>query len=146
MIKLAGYLPLGQADIALYGPFKPSLIYYLKRPVDTFSAISQFIVGANPSGHKQYLFADDIRMKDFTDRTDLKFNQLFREGDWALYELTNGYAARPRPLQDIFKMMLEAHQSLTATNPSFGPLTVPLGGGNADWYKNEKVEQLLEKP
>jgi len=138
MVKLAGYLPDNHEEIALYGPFKPSLIYYLKRPIDTFSSLGQFVVGRTASGRKQLVFGDDAHMKDFERRPDLKLTILYREGKWAIYELTNGYAARPRSLEESFKMILKAGQSLSATN-QFGPLTVPLGGGDADWYKEKKV-------
>lgn len=137
MVKLAGYLPDCHEEVALYGPFKPSLVYYLKRPVDTFSDIGQFFTGTAPSHRKQLIFGDDQHMKDFERRPDLKLTVLFREGKWAVYELTNGYAARPRSLEESFKMILKAGESLAASN-KFGPLTVPLGGGDADWYKKAK--------
>jgi 4-amino-4-deoxy-L-arabinose transferase-like glycosyltransferase len=146
MIKVASYLPNCREEVALYGPFRPSLPYYLKRPVDTISHIEQFVVATDPlpddglsygptkSGRKQIVIGDDGHMKDFAARPELKLVELFREGDWAVYELTNGYASRPKSLEESFKWMLHAGQSFTSSN-DFGPLTVPAGGGDVDWYR-----------
>ncbi|MFA7339545.1 MAG: glycosyltransferase family 39 protein [Candidatus Obscuribacterales bacterium] len=150
MKAVASYIPDCHEEIALYGAFKPSLMTYLKRPVDTMSHIDQFIVvndplpddglsyGPTKSGRKQLIIGDDKHMKDFAARPDLKLSEMFREGDWAIYELTNGYAARPKSLEESFKWMLHAGQSFTSSN-SFGPLTVPLGGGDPDWYRRKSA-------
>jgi 4-amino-4-deoxy-L-arabinose transferase-like glycosyltransferase len=148
MKAVASNIPDCREEIALYGAFKPSLMTYLKRPVDTMSHIDQFIVATDPlpddglsygptkSGRKQLIIGDDKHMKDFAARPELKLVELFREGDWAIYELTNGYAARPKSLEESFKWMLHAGQSFTSSN-NFGPLTVPLGGGDPDWYRRK---------
>lgn len=149
MVKVASYLPNCLEEVALYGPFRPSLPYYLKRPIDTVSHINQFVAvtealpddglsyGPTKSGRKQIVIGDDSHMKDFAARPDLKLVELFREGDWAVYELVNGYAARPKSLEESFKWMLHAGQSLTSDN-EFGPLTVPSGGGDIDWHRAKK--------
>jgi 4-amino-4-deoxy-L-arabinose transferase-like glycosyltransferase len=151
MKVVASYIPDCREEIALYGAFKPSLMHYLKRPVDTMSHIDQFILATEPlpddglsygptkSGRKQLIIGDDKHMKDFAARPELKLREMFREGDWAIYELTNGYAARPKSLEESFKWMLHAGQSFTSSN-NFGPLTVPLGGGDPDWYRRQKAK------
>lgn len=151
MKAVASCIPDCREEIALYGAFKPSLMTYLKRPVDTMSHIDQFIVVTDPlpddglsygptkSGRKQLIIGDDKHMKDFAARPELKLSEKFREGDWAIYELTNGYAARPKSLEESFKLMLQAGQSFTSSN-SFGPLTVPLGGGDPDWYRHKSAK------
>jgi 4-amino-4-deoxy-L-arabinose transferase-like glycosyltransferase len=150
MKVVASYIPDCREEIALYGAFKPSLMHYLKRPVDTMSHIDQFILATEPlpddglsygptkSGRKQLIIGDDKHMKDFAARPELKLREMFRKGDWAIYELTNGYAARPKSLEESFKWMLHAGQSFTSSN-NFGPLTVPLGGGDPDWYRRQKA-------
>jgi len=152
MKAVASYIPDCREEVALYGAFKPSLMTYLKRPVDTMSHIDQFILVTDPlpddglsygptkSGRKQLIIGDDKHMKDFAARPELKLSEMFREGDWAIYELTNGYAARPKSLEESFKWMLHAGQSFTSSN-SFGPLTVPLGGGDPDWIKDRNKSQ-----
>jgi hypothetical protein len=114
------------------------------------SHIDQFILATEPlpddglsygptkSGRKQLIIGDDKHMKDFAARPELKLREMFRKGDWAIYELTNGYAARPKSLEESFKWMLHAGQSFTSSN-NFGPLTVPLGGGDPDWYRRQKA-------
>lgn len=156
MRKLAEHLPSCRDEIALYGAFKPSLIHYLRRPIDTISTVDQFTLargpipddglsyGPTPSGRKQIVIGDDKHMKDFQTRPELKLKELFREGDWAAYELTNGYVERPKSLEESFKWMMAAGQSFTASN-DFGPLTVPLGGGDADWYKARQKERLYKQ-
>lgn len=146
MRALAAHLPDCLEEIALYGAFKPSLIHYLKRPVDTVPSIDQFVVatqplprdglsyGPTPSGKKQLIIGEDRYIIDFARRPDLKLKQLYREGHWAAYELTNGYIERPKSLEECFKWILSTGQSLAASN-DYGPLTVPRGGGDADWYK-----------
>ncbi|MDP3506560.1 MAG: glycosyltransferase family 39 protein [Candidatus Melainabacteria bacterium] len=148
MKAVASNIPDCREEIALYGAFKPSLMTYLKRPVDTMSHIDQFIVATDPlpddglsygptkSGRKQLIIGDDKHMKDFAARPELKLIEMHRAGDWAIYELTNGYAARPKSLEESFKWMLHAGQSFTSSN-NFGPLTVPLGGGDPDWYRRK---------
>jgi len=149
MKAVASCIPDCREEIALYGAFKPSLMHYLKRPVDTMSHIDQFILATEPlpddglsygptkSGRKQLIIGDDKHMKDFAARPELKLREMYRQGDWAIYELTNGYAARPKSLEESFKWMLHAGQSFTSSN-NFGPLTVPLGGGDPNWYRRQK--------
>lgn len=152
MRHLAEHLPDCHEEIALYGAFKPSLIHYLKRPIDTITSVDQFVVatkpipddglsyGYTPSGRKQLIIGEDRYMKDFVRRPELHLKELYREGKWAVYELTNGYVERPKSLEECFKWVQAAGQSFADSN-NFGPFTVPRGGGDADWYKVRRPRQ-----
>jgi 4-amino-4-deoxy-L-arabinose transferase-like glycosyltransferase len=151
LAKVATRFATSKEDICLYGPFKPSVIYYLKRPVDTISATGQFQLmngplpddglsyGPTPSGHRQIVISDDAHFKDFRSRPELKFDELYRHRDWAAYELLNGYAQKPKSLEESFKWLLVSGHSLVDTG-DFGPLTVPLGGGDKDIF-NARLSQ-----
>jgi hypothetical protein len=146
MVALASHLVGSKDEIALYGTYMPSAMYYMKRPVDYLSDVGQFVVatrpieqdgfsyGLTPSGRKQFILGDDKHMKDFQKRPELHLQETDRKGNWALYELTNGYAERPRRLEETFRFLLHSKHSFGDTD-SYGPLTVPLGGGDADWFK-----------
>lgn len=79
-------------------------------------------------------------MKDFVRRPELHLKELYSEGKWAVYELTNGYVERPKSLEECFKWVQAAGQSFADSN-NFGPFTVPRGGGDADWYKVRRPRQ-----
>lgn len=146
MVALASQLVGSKDEVALYGTYMPSAMYYMKRPVDYLSDISQFTVatkpieqdgfsyGLTPSGRKQFILGDDKHMKDFKKRPELHLQETARKGNWGLYELTNGYAERPRRLEETFRFLLHSKHSFSDTD-GYGPLTVPLGGGDADWFK-----------
>ncbi len=146
MVALARTLTGSKDEIALYGTYMPSAMYYMKRPVDYLSDVGQFTVasgpiqqdgfsyGLTPSGRRQFILADDKHMRDFKKRPELHLVENARKGDWGLYELTNGYAERPRRLEETFRFLRYSKHSFADTE-SYGPLTVPLGGGDADWFK-----------
>jgi 4-amino-4-deoxy-L-arabinose transferase-like glycosyltransferase len=148
MMNLALRLKDSREEICVYGPFKPSILSYLARPVDTISNTIEFkkvvtipadgySYGPTPSGRKQLVISDDEHARDLLTRKDLIFVERARTGDWAVYELTNGYAPHPKSLEESFKWVLFAGNSLFDAS-NWGPLTVPLGGGDADWYKHAK--------
>ncbi|MBU6454760.1 MAG: glycosyltransferase family 39 protein [Cyanobacteria bacterium REEB67] len=146
MVALARQLKGSHEEIALFGTYMPSAMYYMQRPVDYLSEVSQFTVaktpiardgfsyGPTPSGRLQLILGDDKHMAKFAERPDLKLQKLATKKDWGLYVLTNGYAEKPRRLEETFKYLLYSKHPFTDTE-SYGPLTVPLGSGDADWYK-----------
>lgn len=153
MMNLALKLKNTREEICVYGPFKPSLLSYLARPVDTISNTIEFkkvesipadgySYGPTPSGRKQLVLSDDEHARDLLTRKDLLFAERDRVGDWAVYELTNGYAPHPKSLEESFKWVLFAGNSLFDAS-NWGPLTVPLGGGDADWYKHAKKHSVF---
>ena len=149
MVILAKQLKGSKEEIALFGTYMPSAMYYMQRPVDYLSETSQFSVakaplsedgfsyGPTPSGRLQLILGDDKHMAKFKERPDLNITKLASQKDWGLYVLNNGYAERPRRLEETFKYLMYSKHSFTDTD-SYGPLTVPLGSGDADWYKNRK--------
>lgn len=144
--QLAGPLHLDKEEIALYGGYKPSIMYYLKRPVESISTVNPLIVndsplpddglsyGPTPSGKRQIVITDDAHRKDFAARPELHWIEIARDRDWAAYELLNGYVQKPKTLEEIFKMLIHTKHPLGDTG-AFGPLTVPLGGGDAEVFK-----------
>jgi 4-amino-4-deoxy-L-arabinose transferase-like glycosyltransferase len=146
MVALARQLQGSKEEIALFGTYMPSAMYYMQRPVDYLSSVTQFSVakgpisedgfsyGPTPSGRRQLILSDDKHMEVFKSRPELKLKKLATHGDWGLYDLTNGFAERPRRLEDIFRFLMNSKHSFSDTD-SYGPLTVPLGSGDADWFK-----------
>ncbi len=121
-------------------------MYYMQRPVDYLSDVGQFRVatgpiqqdgfsyGPTPSGRRQLIMGDDKHMQVFKKHPELKLKEIGRKGDWGLYDLTNGFAERPRRLEETFRFLMYSKHSFSDTD-SYGPLTVPLGSGDADWFK-----------
>ena len=146
MVALATQLKGSKEEIALFGTYMPSAMYYMQRPVDFMSEVSQFVLVTEPmskdgftygptrSGRRQFILGDDKHMAKFKERPELKLKELNRKGDWALYDLSNGFAERPRRLEETFKFLKSSHHSFSDT-ADFGPLTVPLGGGDSEWFK-----------
>lgn len=132
-------------DICFFGEYRPSVIGYLNRPVDTISTVQAFVKvddvpqdglswGRTPRGRRQLIIANDKSAQQFASRPELKFVRILKCNDWSCYELTNGYAQGSKTLEEIFKLMLYSKTRFDSDN-NYGPLTVPLGGGDADWYK-----------
>lgn len=132
-------------DICFFGEYRPSVIGYLARPVDTISSVQAFVKvdnvpadglswGRTPRGRRQLVIADDKSAQQFASRPELKFVRILKCNDWSCYELTNGYAQGSKTLEEIFKLMLYSKTRFDSDN-NYGPLTVPLGGGDADWYR-----------
>jgi 4-amino-4-deoxy-L-arabinose transferase-like glycosyltransferase len=152
MIALARQLQNSPDEIALFGTYMPGAVYYTQRPVDFLSEPGQFVLnnaplpddklsyGPTQSGRKQLILGDDKHMARFKERPDLHLKKIAEAHDWGLYELTNGYAEKPRRLEDTFRYLLFAKHSFMDTD-AYGPLTVPLGSGNKDWYKGKKAQQ-----
>jgi len=146
MVAIARALKGNGEEVALFGTHMPSAMYYMQRPVDYLSDVSQFVqqtqpipddgfcYGPTPSGKRQLIIGDDKHMAAFKSRPELKLNEIGRSGDWALYDLSNGYAQRPRRLEETFKYLMFSKHSFSDTD-SYGPLTVPLGGGDSEWFK-----------
>ena len=146
MVALARQLKGSKEEIALFGTYMPSAMYYMQRPVDFMSDVTQFVVVTEPmatdgftygptrSGRRQLILGDDKHMAKFKERPELKLKELSRKGRWALYDLGNGFAERPRRLEETFKFLKFLKRSFSDT-ADFGPLTVPLGGGDSEWFK-----------
>ncbi|HND05328.1 MAG TPA: glycosyltransferase family 39 protein [Candidatus Obscuribacter sp.] len=146
MVRLALKLKGSPDEVAVYGPFRPSAMSYMGRPIDTISSVDSFVKvdnlvkdgfawGRTPSGKRQLIMAADKNAADFKKRPDLTFIELTREGDWACYELLNGYAERCKTLEEAFKLYLYTKTPFTV-DEGRGPMTVPLGGGDRYWYEH----------
>ncbi|MBS2006016.1 MAG: glycosyltransferase family 39 protein [Cyanobacteria bacterium SZAS TMP-1] len=146
MVSLARQLKDSKEEVALFGTYMPSAMYYMQRPVDYMSEVAQFTAVKEPiliddftygptrSGRRQLILGDDKHMAQFKQRPELRLKEIARKGDWAIYDLANGFAERPRKLEETFKFLKFSKHSFTDT-AAFGPLTVPLGGGDAEWFK-----------
>lgn len=135
MVNLAKKLSGSDAQIFCYGAYKPSLITYLDRPVDTLSSPLAFVEGSDPSNKEksrkaqpQLIMANDKDAADFAVKPNLNFEEVARVGRWACYKITNGYVMRPRTLEDSFRLIIDQNIPLWSDLP-YGPLTTPLGGG-----------------
>ena len=140
MVNLAKKLSGSDAQIFCYGAYKPSLITYLDRPVDTLSSPLAFVEGSDPSKKEkpnqvQLIMANDKDAADFAVKPKLNFEEVAREGRWACYKITNGYVLRPRTLEDSFRLLVDQNIPLWSDLP-YGPLTTPLCGGDKKLSKS----------
>jgi 4-amino-4-deoxy-L-arabinose transferase-like glycosyltransferase len=112
--------------VAIFRDFKPSVIYYLHRPVDTFFSTDQLHSVANPD-HKanppQYIIAGPKGAADLLAAYPTQLHTVSQSGDWYVFAATDLVAVRLPTLERSFT----EHIDLSGGEFSWG--TLPFAGG-----------------
>jgi 4-amino-4-deoxy-L-arabinose transferase-like glycosyltransferase len=121
--------------VAIFRAFKPSVMFYMKRPVDSFFHPTQMVVSDNgPSSARQFIIVHEktLPLLVAPEGTRLLLDQ--KEGQWRVFELKGGRVQSVETLETMFKNP-EAFRRAVSGESNWGPLTVPYGGGKFNWSK-----------
>ncbi len=120
---------------ALFRSFKPSLMFYLKRPVDSFFHPSQLIVADRKAlPFRQFVVVHEHVMSYLQLPDGVTLLPVSEKGGYHLFLLTKGKLDQVETLEAIFGNE-EAFQRSIMGQSDWGPLTVPYGGGNAHFWQ-----------
>jgi 4-amino-4-deoxy-L-arabinose transferase-like glycosyltransferase len=135
---------------AMFRGFKPSMMFYLRKPVDSFFHESQIVANGVPGPHRRRLsnlpeviivHQNALPLLAAPSGVQLKLKEHHR--GWYLFELEGGRVDSVEELQAMFKDPDTFKRAISGQS-DWGPLTVPYGAGNPDvhwrqrdgWRKN----------
>ncbi|HEY9789897.1 MAG TPA: glycosyltransferase family 39 protein [Candidatus Obscuribacterales bacterium] len=122
--------------VALFRDFKPSLVYVLQRPVDSFFCADQLHrrdsanpsgalgTGGTPAAAVQYVIAGPKGAADLMSAFPTQLHVVAHSGDWYAFETTDLLALRLPTLEQSFTQ----HIDLSGGEYSWG--TLPFAGGS----------------
>lgn len=112
-------------QIAIFQEFKPSLMFYLRRPIDSFFGPDQLeaVKAAANANPKQYVIASDKALPLLIAKHGNNFRPVFRQGHWGAYEAKDLLIRKLPTLEQTFSQNL----NLNVGNYSWG--TLPFAGG-----------------
>jgi 4-amino-4-deoxy-L-arabinose transferase-like glycosyltransferase len=136
---------IGNSDdqVAIFRTFKPSIMFYTKRPVDSFFHTSQLVHANKEAMPGKNLHGDGARLMvivhdktlpelQATPGTGLKL--LTRCGNWSLWQTNQAQLEKVQTLEAIFRNK-EAFERAVSGQSDWGPLTVPYAAGDPKWRR-----------
>lgn len=139
--QLIGPLIGRRAKVAFYQEFKPSMMFYLRRPVDTFFIADQLISesttvpaqgSADASGGQLYVLSGKKGMQTLVSRHGDKLKLVDRKGPWCLLVAERLTLRKLPTLEESFRqeMKLDVGQHTWGTLPFAGGIQAsPKGRG-----------------
>ncbi len=125
-------------SLAMFHNFKPSVIFYTRRPVDSFFIPEQLILnGQVPDANDTNQISDKKRLLVFVHDQHLsllqavpqiKLTSLDKQGPWQVVFVENATLKKGLTLAEIFKQRLKSNHNLNE-DKVWGPLTVPYAAG-----------------
>jgi 4-amino-4-deoxy-L-arabinose transferase-like glycosyltransferase len=111
--------------VALYHDFKPSVIFHLKRPVDTFFSVDQLRrrTTQNDPHQRQYIIAAGKGASELLSAYPADLRVIARSGNWSVMATDSLVAVRLPTLEQSFTQ----HIDLSGGEYSWG--TLPFAGG-----------------
>ncbi len=128
---------------AMFRGFKPSIMFYLRQPVDSFFHDSQIVANRVPSRHHRAIRLPEavivhenaLPLLVVPSGVQLKLKEHHR--GWYLFELEGGRIESVAELQTMFSDA-ETFQRAISGQSDWGPLTVPYGAGDPTWWKKQQ--------
>jgi len=125
---------------ALFRGFKPSMMFYLRQPVDSFFHESQIVPNGVPGRHQHsprlqevvIVHENALPLLAAPSGVQLKLKEHHR--GWYLFELEGGRVDSVEELQAMFSDP-DAFKRAISGQSDWGPLTVPYGAGNPTWWQ-----------
>jgi hypothetical protein len=127
-------------QIAIFRTFKPSIMFYTRRPVDSFFHTSQLLPllkeagTGNLIGQRLLIIASDTTLAELKAIPNVGLKLLEQRGNWAIYQATNAKLEKVQTLEAIFLRQGAFDRAVSGT-ADWGPLTVPYAGGDPIWWK-----------
>jgi len=128
----------GDNRIAIFRTFKPSAIFYSKRPVDSFFHPTQMVTTSTatpPDSHHQIILVHEKTLPLLVIPLNTKLVLKEKRGEWRAFELVGGEVKSVETLETMFKNP-EAFRRAVSGESDWGPLTVPYGSGDPNWWKH----------
>jgi 4-amino-4-deoxy-L-arabinose transferase-like glycosyltransferase len=133
---------LSQADkgnyrIAIFRTFKPSAIFYTRKPVDSFFHPTQMVAFSGsklPHSDRQIILVHEKTFPLLVAPAHTHFVLRDQLGEWRAFELIGGEVKSVETLEAMFKNP-EAFRRAVSGESDWGPLTVPYGSGNPHWWE-----------
>jgi 4-amino-4-deoxy-L-arabinose transferase-like glycosyltransferase len=127
----------GENRIAIFRTFKPSAIFYSKRPVDSFFHPTQMVandVATQPGHSRQFILVHEKTLPLLVTPQNTELVLREKRGEWRAFELIGGQVKPVETLETMFRNP-EAFRRAVSGESDWGPLTVPYGSGNPNWWK-----------
>ncbi len=123
--------------LLIFHAFKPSVLFYTERPVDSFFRTDQLIVQpiqqkSNPDvfdKRKLLVFVCNQYLPLLKEIPRLKLKLLEQQGNWQILLIENAVFNKQPTLETAFKQKELIYYLFTRKN-NWGPLTVPYASGN----------------
>lgn len=124
-------------DLALFDTFRPAVMFYSQKPVDSFFHAHQLEPGKG-EGRTQLVIASDKTVHRLFGHPGLTLKPVERSGSWGIYEAVNSRLRKNLTLEEVFKQP-EAFQMSITGKGEWGPLTVPYAAGDPEkWLGKRK--------
>jgi 4-amino-4-deoxy-L-arabinose transferase-like glycosyltransferase len=129
-------------QIAIFQAFKPSIMFYCHKPVDSFFHGSQLLsadkietIGVPKK--RQLIITSERTTPGLKAVPGLDLKLCDKRGQWSLWQANNVRLEKVQLLEDMFKNPL-AFERAVSGDGDWGPLTVPYAGGDPHfWQKAE---------
>jgi hypothetical protein len=132
---IAKSLENSDGQVAQYGDFMLSLLYYRRGPVDFFYHPEHIVARATCDPHDcrgvrspLLVIVKKDKVHEITDRPGVHFRLREQYGDWCLYESTDAVLRRSPTLEELLGN--QTWQDMLQDKLHAGPLTMPYGGGS----------------
>lgn len=123
--------------LAIFQGFKPSIMFYCRRPVDSFFHVSQIIPDSTPKVDETVkrkvrllIIASNQAAIQLKQSHPANLRLIEQSSDWSIWQLVDARLEKLQTLETIFKGETAFSQALSG-QADFGPLTVPYAGGVA---------------
>jgi 4-amino-4-deoxy-L-arabinose transferase-like glycosyltransferase len=134
---IAEHLQGKDADLAIFNTFKPAVMFYTQRGVDSFFHAHQLKRKAPGDSRQQLVIANDKVIDRLLGQPGINLKLLERSGEWAVYEAVGSKLEKNLTLEDVFTKP-QAFEMAISGKGDWGPLTVPYAAGARDWWKKSK--------
>jgi hypothetical protein len=125
--------------IAIFQTFKPSIMFYSRKPIDSFFHTSQLVPltssEKNTSGLpcRQLIIAHDRTLPELQAVPNIALKLFERRGSWSIWEATKTKLEKVQSLEALFKNKQSFEHAVSGLS-DWGPLTVPYAGGDPNWW------------
>lgn len=128
------------AQVAIFRTFKPSIMFYIKRPVDSFFHTSQLLPLDDENNadrdNKLLIIAHDKTLGELQAAAGNRLKLFERRGNWSVWQAPHAKLEKVQSLKAIFTNN-NAFEKAVSGESDWGPLTVPYAGGDPDWHSQK---------
>lgn len=123
------------ADLAIFDTFKPALMFYANKPVDSFFHPQQLepVRAGDDLPRPQYVVVSDRALARLAARPGLNLRLFEKVGQWSVYEAVGAKLRKNYTLESVFSTPGELERIVSGKG-EWGPLTVPYAGGDPVWW------------
>lgn len=120
-----------EADVAIYNTFRPAVMFYARKPVDSFFHAHQLEPRAAGDDGRQFVIASDRTIHQLISHPGINLKPVNKQGQWGLYEAVGSRLRKNITLEEIFKQPAAFEMAITG-KADWGPLTVPYAAGDPE--------------